>query len=154
MTNSRPSAPQGPLLGAEEPRLWTRPLRELTPETSFGFEAVEFSEKVLGRPLMPWQRWLFIHSLELEPGSFTYDPAPRLRFDTVIVEVARQNGKSYWMSTRALWRMFMWDNPSGDPPLVLGTAHKETAAQEIKDLASQAVRRSPTLRGDHLHNYT
>ena len=153
-TSSRPSAPREPLLGAEEPRLWTRPLRELTPETSFGFEAVEFSEKVLGRPLMPWQRWLFIHSLELEPGSFTYDPAPRLRFDTVIVEVARQNGKSYWMSTRALWRMFMWDNPSGDPPLILGTAHKETAAQEIKDLASQAVRRSPTLQGDHLHNYT
>lgn len=143
-----------PPLGKEVPRLWTRPLRELTPETSLGFEAIEFSENVLGRPLMPWQKWLFIHSLELEPGSYTYDKYPRLRFDTVVVEVARQNGKSYWLSTRALWRMFMWSNPSGEPVLVLGTAHKEGAAQEIKDLAAQAVKASPALADEHLHNYT
>lgn len=154
LTKSRPSAPPSVLLGAEVPRLWTRPLRELTPDTSFGFEAIDFSENVLGRPLMPWQKWLFIHSLELEPGSFTYDEYPALRFGTVVVEVARQNGKSYWLSTRALWRMFMWDNPSGEPPLILGTAHKETAAQEIKDLASRAVKASPHLVENHLHNYT
>lgn len=149
-----PNAPPVPLLGREEPRLWTRPLRELTPDTSLGFEAIEFSEKILGRPLFPWQKWLFIHSLELAPGSFTYDNFPKLRFDTVIVEVARQQGKSYWLSTRALWRMFMWEHPSGDPPLVLGTAHKETAAQEIKDLASRAVKDSPELVDELLHNYT
>lgn len=154
MTKSRPAAPPAPLLGAERPRLWTRPLRKLTEDTTFGYEAIAFSEDVLGRPLMPWQKWLFIHSLELEPGSYTYDDSPRLRFDTVVVEVARQNGKSYWLSTRALWRMFMWDNPSGDPPMVLGTAHKETAAQEIKDLAAQAVMRSPGLQDQYLHNYT
>lgn len=141
-------------LGHEEPRLWTRPLRELTPDTSFGFEAIEFSESMLGRPLMPWQKWLFIHTLELAPGSFTYDKHPDLRFDTVIIEVARQNGKSYWMSTRALWRMFMWDHPSGDSPLVVGTAHKETAAQEIKDIAARAVRSSAQLGQYYAHNYT
>lgn len=155
MTNSAPrEQPAPPLLGRAEPRLWTRPLRELSPETSLGYEAIEFSEDMLGRPLFPWQKWLFIHTLELAPGSYAWDEYPRLRFDTVIIEVARQNGKSYWLSTRALWRMFMWDLPSGEPPLVLGTAHKETAAQEIKDLASQAVKRSPKLRGQHLHNYT
>ena len=129
-------------------------MRELTPDTSLGFEAIEFSENILGRPLFPWQKWLFVHSLELAPGSFTYDKFPKLRFDTVIVEVARQQGKSYWLSTRALWRMFMWEHPSGDPPLVLGTAHKETAAQEIKDLASRAVKDSPELVDELLHNYT
>lgn len=153
LTSSRPSAPRAQLLGEEVPRLWTRPLRDLTPDTSLGFEAIEFSENILGRPLMPWQRWLFIHSLELDPGSFTYDEHPRLRFDTVIIEVARQNGKSYWMSTRALWRMFMWDSPSGDPPLIVGTAHKEGAAQEIKDLAARAVR-AGSLADNYLHNYT
>ena len=45
------------LQGKTEPRLWTRPLRELTPETSLGFECIEFSEKILGRPLHPWQKW-------------------------------------------------------------------------------------------------
>lgn len=142
------------LLGLEEPRLWTRPLRELTEETSLGFEAIDFVENILGRHLFPWQKWLFVHSLELEPGSFTSDEFPVLRFDTVIVEVARQNGKSYWLSSRALWRMFMWDNPSGEPPLILGTAHKETAAQEIKDLATKAVRASDALADSYAHNYT
>lgn len=142
------------LLGSEEPRLWTKPLRELTPETSMGFEAIEFSENLLGRPLWPWQKWLFIHSLELAPGSYSWDPHPRLRFSTVVVEVARQNGKSYWLSTRALWRMVMWDNPSGEPVMVLGTAHKEGAAQEIKDLAATAVRKSPALSDKYVHNYT
>lgn len=143
-----------PLLGKAEPRIWTRPLRELSPETSLGFEAIEFAEEILGRPLFPWQKWLFIHSLELELGSFTWDEYPSLRFDTVIIEVARQNGKSYWLSTRALWRMFMWKHATGEPPLILGTAHKETAAQEIKDLAAHALKRSPALADTLLHNYT
>lgn len=134
-----------PVLGSTEPRIFTRPLRELTEETSLGFEAIEFSERLLGRPLFPWQRWLLIHSLELAPGSLTSDPAPRLRFRTVVVEVARQNGKSYWLSTRALWRMVMWDSPDGEPPLILGTAHKESAANEIKRLAHHALKSSPEL---------
>ena len=75
------------LIGKEEPRLWTRPLRELTPETSLGFEVVEFATDVLGVDLYPWQRWLLVHGLELESGS-------QLRFRKVFVMVGRQNGKS------------------------------------------------------------
>ena len=33
--------------GFTEPRIYTKPLRELTPETSRGFEAVAFAEQVL-----------------------------------------------------------------------------------------------------------
>lgn len=133
------------ILGSTEPRIFTRPLRELTEETSLGFEAIEFAESLLGRPLFPWQRWLFIHSLELALGSFASDPHPRLRFRTVVVEIARQNGKSYWLSTRALWRMVMWESPDGNPPLILGTAHKESAANEVKRLAHKALKNSPAL---------
>ena len=126
--------------------MWTRPLRELTPEMSLGFEAIEFSEKVLGRPLHPWQKWFLIHSLELAEGSFTSDEYPTLRFRTVILLVARQNGKSYIMSTRLLWRMLMWDGPGVEPPLILGTAHKLGAAAEILNLSCKALERSDELR--------
>ncbi|MCG2991006.1 hypothetical protein, partial [Escherichia coli] len=81
-------------------------MRELTPETSLGFEAIE-AAKIAGRRLHPWQEWFLIHSLELALGSFTYDEFPKLRFKTVLLLVSRQNGKSFIMSTRLLWRMLM-----------------------------------------------
>ena len=41
--------------GSTEPRICTPPLRPLTPETSLGFEVVEFADEVLGVELLPWQ---------------------------------------------------------------------------------------------------
>ena len=35
-------------LGYEVPRLWTRPLRKLTAETSHGFHVIEFAAVFLG----------------------------------------------------------------------------------------------------------
>src|SRR4051812_38762322 len=73
------------LLGSETPRLWTKPRRPLTPKTTAGYEAIAFAETVLGLILLPWQRWLLLHMLELNPdGTF--------RFRTVVILVARQNG--------------------------------------------------------------
>ena len=85
----RPSASsaEGSLVGSEVPRIWTRPLRELTPKTSLGYSVIEFAEKFLFIELFPWQKWLLIHALELRPNG-------RLRFRNIIVLVARQNGKS------------------------------------------------------------
>lgn len=151
MTSSSSAASVASLpKGREEARLWTRPLRELTPATSFGFEAVEFAESVLGRELYPWQRWFLIHSLELAPASFTWDQYPKLRFKTVLLLVARQNGKSYIMSTRLLWRMIMWDGPEEEPALILGAAHKLTAAREILELSISALKRHPEGRKHYL----
>lgn len=133
------------LQGKTEPRLWTRPLRALTPETSLGFECIEFSEKILGRPLHPWQKWFLIHSMELKPGSYTSDEYPEFRFKTVILLVARQNGKSYIMSTRMLWRMFLWTGKEVNPPLIMGTAHKLGLAEEILDLSYKAIQASRHL---------
>ena len=41
--------------GRTEPRLFTPPLRELTPETSYGFDVIDFSRDILMHPLDPWQ---------------------------------------------------------------------------------------------------
>lgn len=137
----------GKLLGVAEPRIFTEPVRELTPETSLGFECVEFAQKALGRQLYPWQRWFLVHSMELAPGSFSSDDFPVFRFRTVLLLVARQNGKSTVMAVRLLWRMFMWQGPEVEPPLVLGAAHKLGAVEEILNLSHAMVLRSPELAG-------
>lgn len=106
--------------GSTEPRLWTRPLRELTEETSRGFEVIDFASQVLGVDLYPWQRWLLIHGLELLDDG-------RYRFRRVIVLVARQNGKSMLATVLAAWWLFVESrrHPDKVPPFsfkVLGTA--------------------------------
>lgn len=73
--------------GFTEPRVVTRPLRELTPETSRGFECIAFAEQVLKVTLLPWQRALILRMLELNPDG-------TLRFRKALVIVARQNGKT------------------------------------------------------------
>ena len=82
--------------GKTTPRLWTKPLRELTPETSHGFSVIDFALVFLGIRLYEWQKWLLIHALELnEDGTY--------RFRRVVVLVGRQNGKSTVMIVLALW---------------------------------------------------
>jgi hypothetical protein len=103
--------------GCETPRIWTPPLRELTPETTHGFEVIEFAE-ILGVKLLPWQKWLLIHALELNPDG-TY------RFRTVLLLVARQNGKSLVMQVLTLWRMCV-----DAAQLVLGTAQNLDVSEE------------------------
>lgn len=88
-------------LGSEVPRVFTPPLRELTPQTSKGFECIAFLEETLGWELTPYQRWLYIHVLEIRPGTEdTY------RFDTALIVIARQNGKTKWLQGLTLWRLF------------------------------------------------
>lgn len=119
--------------GAEAPRIYTPPLRELTPETSLGFEAVKFAEQVLGIDLYPWQRWTLIHALELrDDGGF--------RFRTVVLLVARQNGKSTLLLVLALWRMFV-----DGAPLVLGTAQNLDISEELWQAALDVVQATPEL---------
>jgi phage terminase large subunit-like protein len=108
------------LFGRTEPRLWTRPLRDLTPETSLGFEVIDFALEVLGVDLYPWQRWLLIHALELrEDGAY--------RFRRVVVLVARQNGKTMLAAVLSAWWIFVDSarHPERVPPVdfkVVGTA--------------------------------
>lgn len=86
--------------GFTEPRIFTKPLRELTRETSRGFEAIQFAEKVLNVQLFPWQKWLFIHLLELNPDG-------TLRFRKALVIVARQNGKTLIAAVLAAFFLYV-----------------------------------------------
>lgn len=77
--------------GVTEPRLYTPPLRELTPETSLGFAAIEYADKILHKNLYPWQKWALIHALEIV-GSLT--GGWKFRFRILLFLISRQNGKT------------------------------------------------------------
>jgi hypothetical protein len=106
------------LLGCTEPRLFTPPLRPLTPETTLGFEFIDFAEQVVGIELLPWQRWWALHAFELLPDG-------RFRFRTIVTLVARQNGKTILMKLVALWQMYM-----GHAREVLGAAQTRDVAKD------------------------
>ncbi|MDQ4502173.1 hypothetical protein [Sinomonas sp. ASV322] len=119
------SKPRPPLFGCETPRIFTPPLRPLEPrspeteERTLGYDVIDFARDVLHIELYPWRKWLLVHMLELlEDGS--------LRFRTVVVLVARQNGKSTLSQVLALWFMIVWGWP-----LVLGTAQDLETAEEV-----------------------
>lgn len=124
------------LYGSETPRIWTKPRRRLTPKTSRGFEVITFAKEVLGIELLPWQQWLLIHALELNPDG-TY------RFRTLCILVARQNGKTTLVQVLALWRMFL-DGCN----LVLGTAQSLDTAEECWDGAVQMAQGVDELRDE------
>lgn len=136
---SSPSFVQSPArssrnrVGSEVPRIFTPPLRPLTPDTSLGFAAVEFASDVIGMELFPWQKWLLIHMLELlEDGN--------LRFRTVVVLVARQNGKSTLSIVLSLFFMYVLARN-----LVIGTAQDLDVAEEIWQGAVDIVEETPEL---------
>lgn len=110
-------------LGREVPRVWTPPLRELTPDTTLGYDVIDFSDGYLGMELLPWERWLFIHGLEIV-GDFGGEWS--LRFRIVLVLVARQNGKSVMGMVLSLFFMYVLA-----ASLILGTAQDLSQAEEV-----------------------
>lgn len=103
------------------------------PATTRGFECIEFAEEVMGISLMPWQKWLLIHALELNPdGTF--------RFRIIVLLVARQNGKSTLMQVLSLWRMYV-----DGAPLVIGTAQTLDVAEEQWEGAVELAESIPEL---------
>lgn len=118
----------GKHVGATEPRLFTKPLRPLTPETSHGFSVIEFALTVLGVVLYPWQRALLIRALELnEDGTY--------RFRKIFVLVGRQNGKTTLLTVLALWWLYVDADsfPEHLPAsefLILGTAQNLDIAED------------------------
>jgi len=121
------------LVGREQPRVFTPPLRPLAPDTTLGFSVIQFAEEVLEVELLPWQRWLLLHMLELrEDGS--------LRFRTVVILMARQNGKSTLSQIVALWFMYVFG-----VAMVIGTAQDLDVAEEIWQGAVDLVEETPEL---------
>lgn len=130
--------------GSTTPRLFTPPLVAgppgpcgcgcaLTDATSAGFAVDEWATDVLGFPPDPWQRWLLIHGLELLPDG-------RPRFRTLLVEVARQNGKTTLLVILALWWMFVVE-----VDMVLGTSTKLDYARESWHKSVRVAESAPAL---------
>lgn len=133
MTAVAVPSPRSAAVGSPVPRLWTPPLRELTPETSYGFDVIDFARDVLEHPLDPWQEFAVIHGGELLP-----DGMPRFRH--VLVIVARQNGKSEIPIVLGLFWMFV-----DEIPLILWTSTQLKYADEALTKAERVARRSPEL---------
>lgn len=136
------SSDSGTLRGSAEARLFTPPLRELTPATSYGFAVIEFARDVLGMPLDPWQEWLVIHAGELLPDG-------RPRFRKVLVIVARQNGKTHLLKILALFWLFveMWS-------MVVGISTNLSYAKEPWDAAHEIAKANPELAPEIVRQYT
>lgn len=113
------------LKGHTKPRLYTPPLPAhcdtsrddgcpcgcgLNPDTSWGFDCCYFLETFLGWELVPYQRWLYIHALEKGRNGCGF------RYRTVVILIARQNGKTKWLRGLGLWRLYI--NPTGAIPKV------------------------------------
>ncbi len=123
------------LKGSTLPRHYTQPLPgrrkgddksagcpcrcALSPETSEGFEVADWA-KSIGIELNPWQRWLLIHALERD------EACEHPRFRTVLVLVARQNGKTLVKMVLTLFRMYV-----RGVRLIAGTAQDLSQAREV-----------------------
>lgn len=122
--------------GKETPRIFTPPLRELTPETSLGYMFIDFCES-LDQPLLPWQKWLSIHALEIIgdfPGNWNF------RFRYIIVLVSRQNGKTYWFKLLGLFFNYVLETK-----LVIGTAQNLDKANDTFEEAVELIESTPML---------
>lgn len=122
------------ILGSSVPRLFTEPLRELTPETSYGFRVIEFARDVLKTPLDPWQEFVVIHGGELLEDGIT----PRFR--QLLVCVPRQQGKTHLLTVLSLFWLFV-----EKLPLILGTSNKLESAKEAWSKAVQMAQDTPEL---------
>jgi hypothetical protein len=100
---------------------------------------VRFAREVLGIEPIPWQRWLLIHALEKRGDG-------RFRFRTVLILVARQNGKTTLVEVKNLWKMFVLR-----VPLVIGTAQNLDISEESWDKAVEIVESVPELAAEVAH---
>ncbi|MBN6037467.1 terminase large subunit [Amycolatopsis sp. 195334CR] len=121
------------LLGRTEPRIWTPPLRELTSDTSYGYDVCTFARDVMARPLDPWQEFAVIHGGELLPDG-------RPRFRTVLMLVARQNGKTDLLVTLSLFWLYV-----EQVRLVLGMSTNLDYAKESWEKAVDLAESIPEL---------
>jgi len=157
VTSWRSSGRGTQILGSTTPRLFTPPLVEgrlgpcgcgcaLTPETSYGFDVVEFAESLAPRwvqlgskrfrfsgRLDPWQRWAVIHA-----GELLADGTPRFR--KVLIVVGRQNGKTTLLVVLSLWWLMV-----ARFPMLFGTSTKIETAKEPWSLVAAVARTYPSL---------
>lgn len=139
-------------------------------DSSWGYDVVWFARYILGEPLTRWQEWLSIHALEVQtfdiavaqaetdaerreieslyassanPSGSAVPPVPRgvLRFKTILVLVARQNGKTHWSKVLIKWALFRMRLP-----YILGAAQTKNDASELWEEIRDECEGHPRLR--------
>ena len=128
------------MLGYTEPRIYTPPLRDLTEETTLGYMCIEYMTKVLGKKLYPWQEWSLIHALEI---TGDIKKSWRFRFRTILIEVARQNGKT--VDSEGIASFFL--NVLGVKS-VFGTSLSLDKAEEVWEAVVADQENTSDLRGE------
>ena len=128
------------MMGCTEPRIYTPPLRELTRDTSIGFDAIDYARDVLGKKLYPWQEWVLIHMMEIIGST---DSEWKFRFRTVLIEVSRQNGKTVLSEVIASFFLNVLGVDS-----VFGTSLSLDKAEEVWEAVVQDQENIPALAAD------
>ena len=123
--------------GSIEPRLFVPPLRMLTPETSWGFECIDFLEGILGWRLLPWQKWLYVHALEKDEAGTAF------RFQTIVLLIARQNGKTQWLKGLGLWKLYL----DGAEQVLISAQNLEMAETTLREVVGD-IKGNRTLIGE------
>ncbi|MCV7174924.1 LAGLIDADG family homing endonuclease [Mycolicibacterium sphagni] len=105
-------------IGSTTPRLLMPPLAQhvdetaehgIKPEATWGYDCIAFLTIVLGWTLLPWQRWLYAHALEKRADGTGF------RFQTIVILIARQQGKTKWLRGLGLWRLYLSETGASTP---------------------------------------
>jgi len=123
--------------GKEEPRIFTPPLRKLTRKTTIGYDVIDFAEQILGITLLPWQKWHYIHALEIV-GDLNGEW--RFRFRTIITLVGRQNGKTTDGAILSLFFLYVLH-----VNLIIGTAQDLEQAEDTWAMCVEMAQENPEL---------
>ena len=128
------------MTGKTEPRLWTRPLAELTETNTLGFACIEYATTVLRKTLYPWQEWALIHSLEIVGDLET---GWHFRYRVVLFLISRQNGKTVLSEVLASFflNVLMVHN-------IFGTSLSLEKAEEVWEAVIRDQEDYPELSGD------
>ncbi|QBP29666.1 terminase [Mycobacterium phage Typha] len=123
----------------------------LHPETSWGFDCIDFLTEVMKWELLPYQKWLYIHALEKGPGGEGF------RFKTLVILIARQNGKTQWLRGLGLWRLYL-DNRGRITPdcpaaktVVIAAQGLEYAESTLGEVVNE-VKECPPLKREFLRH--
>ena len=128
------------MTGVTEARVYTPPLRELTPDTTLGFMCIEYATSVMHKNLYPWQKWALIHALEII-GDL--DGAWKFRFRTLLFLISRQNGKTVLSEVIASFFLNVLQVQN-----VFGTSLSLDKAEEVWEAVVQDQETVPELAAD------
>jgi hypothetical protein len=124
--------PDYPLFGYDIPRIYTPPLTPDFPTS--GPEVIDWVENVLNIPLLGWQKFIIRHSHELLPDG-------SLRFKSLLILIARQNGKTTLMVYLALFWL------THGIPMILASSSLLDTAKESWELALEIMEERPDIFG-------